>query len=76
MSPMLRPLKIRTFIAVQVVVIGLMVGFTISYVTLVQRRICGLIVLMDDAYRETPPATPTGLKMAREVNAYRHKIGC
>jgi len=71
-----RPLSMRAFLAVQVLVIGLLIGFTVLYVAEAQRKICGLVLVMDEAYREAPPATPTGVRMAREVAAYKSKIHC
>lgn len=40
------------------------------------REICGLISVLDDAYRDTPPTTPLGRNVASEVHAYRLKLGC
>jgi hypothetical protein len=40
------------------------------------RDICGLIATLDDSYRETPPTTPTGRRVAIELHAYRLRLGC
>ena len=40
------------------------------------REICGLIVVLDDAYRETPPTTALGRNVALEIHAYRARLGC
>ncbi|MFL6145587.1 MAG: hypothetical protein ACJ72N_27465 [Labedaea sp.] len=51
-------------------------GFTVVYVAQQQKHMCGLIVVMDDSYREQPPATDAGRHLAAEVSKYRDKIGC
>jgi hypothetical protein len=56
--------------------LGLLAGFTITYVSEQQRKICGLIVLMDDTYRANPPPSETGRRMQDEVRRYRARIGC
>lgn len=40
------------------------------------REICGLIVVLDDAYAVTPPATPVGQHLAAEIHRYRVALGC
>lgn len=40
------------------------------------REICGLIVVLDDAYRQTPPQTALGQHVAAEMHAYRLRLGC
>jgi hypothetical protein len=40
------------------------------------RDICGLITTLDDSYRDTPPTTPTGRKVADELHAYRLRLDC
>jgi hypothetical protein len=40
------------------------------------REICGLIVVLDDAYQETKPTTPLGQHIADEVHRYRQRLGC
>lgn len=40
------------------------------------REICGLIVVLDDAYRATPPTTPVGQHLADEIHRYRVALGC
>lgn len=58
------------------VCVGVVAFGVVAYVREQQRNICGLIILMDTSYRETPPTTPTGTKIALEVARYRDKIGC
>lgn len=40
------------------------------------REICGLIVVLDDAYRSSPPTTELGRHIATEVHTYRLGLGC
>lgn len=67
--------------------VGLAIGFTIAYVTKVDhaaearnqqraREICGLIVVLDNAYQQTQPSTPLGQNIADEVHRYRQRLGC
>lgn len=63
-------------VALGLLAVGLLAFFTIAYVAGQQRKICGLIVIMDDAYHSTPPATETGRRLADEVARYRAEIGC
>jgi len=55
---------------------AVMAFFVIAYVREQQRQMCGLIVVLDEAYHETPPATTTGQHIADEVSHYRDEIGC
>lgn len=40
------------------------------------REICGLIVVLDNAYQQTPPTTPVGRNLADEIHRYRVRLGC
>lgn len=40
------------------------------------REICGLIVVLDDAYRQNPPTTELGRHIAAEMHTYRVGLGC
>lgn len=40
------------------------------------RGICGLIVVLDEAYSRTPPTTDLGRTIAQEMHAYRRRLGC
>lgn len=41
------------------------------------RKICGLIVLIDDRYQKLPPgADPDAQEFARAVHDYRLDLGC
>jgi hypothetical protein len=66
---------------------GLALGLTIAYVNRVDHRadarnqqrareICGLMRVLDDAYQQTPPTTPTGRTVAAEIHRYRVNLGC
>jgi hypothetical protein len=73
-SGALRPWVTVLLLAVS---IGLLVGFTITWVTLQQRKICGLIVLLDDRNQTLPPATDTEtVTFRRELHHYRQDLGC
>lgn len=38
--------------------------------------LCGMVVLMDDAYRKTPPTTPAGRNLADAIGAARMRLNC
>lgn len=69
----------RPFVTVllNVVVVGLLAGFTITYVARQERRICGIIVLLDDRNQKLPPATDKDTTdFRRELHSYRLRLGC
>lgn len=37
---------------------------------------CNVVVTLDDAYRQAPPQTPTGKKLAAEMHDLRVKLDC
>ena len=41
-----------------------------------ERQICGIIVTLDDVYKQTPPTTATGVSFATKLHAYRVALGC
>ena len=41
-----------------------------------QRQWCGVVTTLDDAYRQTPPQTPAGKKIATDVAELRARFGC
>jgi hypothetical protein len=41
-----------------------------------ERQLCSLLIAQDDAYRQTPPTTPTGLRVAAAVGQLRRAYGC
>ncbi|MCX4470438.1 hypothetical protein OOK41_31580 [Micromonospora sp. NBC_01655] len=41
-----------------------------------ERRWCGVVVALDDAYRESPPQTPAGLRIAASIAQLRTEFGC
>lgn len=41
-----------------------------------EQRWCQLIATLDDAYRETPPATAAGLNVARGIADLRRDLNC
>ena len=53
---------------------------SIWYANHVQRqnnqKWCSLVSTMDDAYRQQPPTSPTGRKIAADMHALRREFGC
>lgn len=41
-----------------------------------QRRLCGLVSAQDDVYRETPPQTAAGRRLAEEASRLRAEFDC
>ncbi|MEU4367565.1 hypothetical protein [Micromonospora chersina] len=41
-----------------------------------ERKWCGIVSTMDDAYRQTPPQTPAGRKLAADIAQLRGQFGC
>jgi hypothetical protein len=40
------------------------------------RKMCGLVTTLDGSYREVPPGTPTGIKVADEIHGLRLSYDC
>ncbi|MFF3867340.1 hypothetical protein [Micromonospora sp. NPDC001898] len=40
------------------------------------RQMCGVVVALDDAYREAPPQTPAGQRIAESIALLRTEFGC
>jgi hypothetical protein len=79
----------RAWVTVTMLIVGfgLALGLTIGYVNKVDhaaeernqqraRDICGLLVVLDDAYKQLPPTTQLGRNIADEIHRYRVKLGC
>jgi hypothetical protein len=69
-------LRAGSNLLILLITVGLLAFFTIVYVHHEVAKICGLIVVMDQAYAETPPTTEAGRHIADEVSRYRDRIGC
>ncbi|MEU7771216.1 hypothetical protein AB0C44_07810 [Micromonospora taraxaci] len=41
-----------------------------------ERRWCGVVVALDDAYRESQPQTPAGRRIADSIAQLRTEFGC
>lgn len=41
-----------------------------------EQKLCGLVILSDDTYRESPPATKTGKEQAKNFAYLRRAYGC
>lgn len=55
---------------------GFCLIFTAKMVGANNRKWCSTIVLIDDAYRQRPPATATGRKLAADFGVLRREFGC
>lgn len=40
------------------------------------RQLCSIVVTLDDTYRQTPPTSELGRKIAAEFDALRVHLGC
>jgi hypothetical protein len=40
------------------------------------RKICGIVVSLDEAYQHNPPTTPVGRDIAVQMRKYRSSLGC
>ncbi len=40
------------------------------------RRWCQLLTTLDEAYRATPPQSPTGQRVAADIHSLRRELGC
>jgi hypothetical protein len=59
------------------ITVGLLAGFTITYVADQQRKICRLIVLIDDRNQELPASDDPDTRQFRdELHLYRLSLGC
>jgi hypothetical protein len=64
-------------IIVNALAVGLLAGFTITYVAQQQRKICGMIVLLDDRQQKLPePSDPDAARFRHELHDYRKNLGC
>jgi len=62
---------------IMAVTIALLAGFTITYVSQQQRKICGIIVLLDDRNQSLPPSNdPDTVRFRVELHHYREGLGC
>ncbi|MDG4799062.1 hypothetical protein [Micromonospora sp. WMMD980] len=41
-----------------------------------ERKCCGIVSTLDDAYAETPPQTPAGQKIATDIARLRSDFTC
>ena len=67
-------------LAVTLVCTFLAAGLSMIYANKVardsERKWCGIVSTMDDAYRVTPPQTPAGKKIAKDIRRLRDQFGC
>lgn len=74
-------MKQRTRLAIDLMVILLGLAgvalFTVGYVAHGLRKICGIIVLIDDRNQKMPPTDdPDTMQFRTELHNYRQSIGC
>ena len=74
-----------TFRAWQAVMVALVFAIlaaaaSMAYATRVardsERKWCGLVSTLDDAYQQTPPQTPAGRQVAADVHRLRGQFDC
>jgi hypothetical protein len=41
-----------------------------------ERKWCSVVITLDDAWRESPPTTPSGKNMAANIAELRHELHC
>lgn len=41
-----------------------------------ERKWCGVVATLDEAYKVTPPRTPAGQKIAQDIRQLRADFGC
>jgi hypothetical protein len=41
-----------------------------------ERKLCSIVILSDDTYRQTPPTTPSGKAIAKNFRDLRAALGC
>lgn len=56
--------------------LGIGQGLMVAYVGKEVRKICGIIVLIDDRNQRLPPADDDTNRFRRELHDYRRSIGC
>jgi hypothetical protein len=55
---------------------GLALTFALRANAESDRKVCGLVVVMDDAYGQAPAQTPAGRKIQTGVDQLRRDLGC
>lgn len=55
---------------------GLLAFFTIAYVNQQERRICGIIVMLDDRNQKVTPANDDQRQFIEQLHRYRTDLGC
>jgi len=41
-----------------------------------ERKLCAIVILSDDAYRQNPPTSETGKALAKNFSVLRKDLGC
>jgi hypothetical protein len=64
-------------VVVSIIGVGFVVILYANYIdSESNRRWCGVVTTLDDAYSQNRPTTPIGLALARELNELRHDFEC
>lgn len=69
-------LRASTTMIILLITVALLAYLTIAYVASQQRKICGIIVLIDDRNQGLPAADPETMAFRTELHRYRQSIGC
>lgn len=76
MSPHRRPVPIWYALLAVLVSTLAVAGSTLWYARDLARRQCTVLAAEVAAYREVPPATPTGQQLARAKEQLLHDLAC
>lgn len=66
---------LMTYLSVIVVAVILIV-YVNHAITANNRKMCSLVTTLDSSYRDVPPGTPTGVKVAAEIHGLRLSYNC
>lgn len=69
---------LRAWVDVALIVTGLalLAYFTIAYVARSERKICGVVILLDDRNQKVTPASQDQKDFIDRLHDYRTQIGC
>lgn len=63
-------------LALTLVSVAALAFLTIAYVAGQQRKICGIVVLLDDRNRTLPEGDADTMRFRAELHRYRVNLGC
>lgn len=74
------PFRVWWLLAVCLIAMAGWAVATVVYINRVatesERKWCGLVTTLDDTYRSTPPTTPLGRDIAKEMARLRKQFHC